>query len=180
MKTRKKAIYADHLACYLFASRLINGRSVLELGCGEGYGAQMMSLFSSAYLGLDFSHRNIEIAKKKQMYCPSGFALLDLEKETLPAPPADLVVAFEVLEHIDNPESVLQQIVAQEQDFIFSVPHNDAHPWHKRVYESIEDVEKIVPKNTPVTWYSLRGGHIIEGAVREPQRYIGVSSGLVL
>lgn len=157
MRTHKTAIYADHLACYVFAAQFIAGKKVIELGSGEGYGAQLLSMFSSLYKGVDISQRFTEIANKKQMYCPSSFSVSDLEKEELRLDEFDWVVSFETLEHIDNPEQILQSIANQGKNVVFSVPHNYPHRLHKRDFFSVDDVKLLIPPNMSAEYYILGG-----------------------
>ncbi len=37
-------MYQEHIARYLFASQRVSGKSVLDVGCGIGYGSHMLAL----------------------------------------------------------------------------------------------------------------------------------------
>jgi len=53
------------LAYYKFAAKVIGtGKSVIELGCGEGLGSILTGEFAKQLLGVDFDHHAIEWAKK--------------------------------------------------------------------------------------------------------------------
>lgn len=50
---------------YLQALPYINGKAVLDIGCGVGYGCQIMSGLADLCLGLDDSEEAIEFAKEQ-------------------------------------------------------------------------------------------------------------------
>lgn len=175
MSVLKKKYFADHYATYAFAARYVGGTNVLELGSGEGYGAQMLSAFTPSYKGADFDRRFLSKAAMKQLYCPSEFIHLDFEKDPVPLEGIDWVVAFEVLEHINNPEQVLKQIADAGKRVVFSVPHDAPHALHKRDFYSLDDAKALVPPNMHVEWFLFRKGFwAIPGDFKIPERYVGV------
>lgn len=174
----KPPAYADHLACYAFASRLVWNKKILEIGCGEGLGAQMMSLFAHTISGVDNSPQAIGRCGNKKYHCGTAFGVHDLEKETFTAESFDFVVAFEVLEHISNPEQILEIISRSRTPIVFSVPHNHPHALHKRNFFSLDDAKAMVEPFFYVTWYVLRRGGLIENANGQEDvlRYVGVGT----
>lgn len=55
-----------------------------------------------------------------------------------------VAVAFEILEHIDNPKRVVAELAGSGTPLIFSVPHKYPHPMHKTVYSSWDDVIELI------------------------------------
>ncbi len=139
----KRPTYIPHLATYLFAAPHCYRASVLDLGCGEGYGTQLISLFASRVEGWDISPRSIKIAKMHKYHSSADFEEMDLEITGYLAKEVSVILAFEVLEHIKNPEEICQ-LVRPGQTLIFSVPHSYPHRLHKQVYTSKEQVLKLV------------------------------------
>jgi 2-polyprenyl-3-methyl-5-hydroxy-6-metoxy-1,4-benzoquinol methylase len=41
-------MYQEHVARYLFASQLTKGKHVLDVGCGVGYGSQLLAELGAA------------------------------------------------------------------------------------------------------------------------------------
>ena len=84
--------------------------TILEVGCGEGELAQPIlgATAAETYLGTDLSSRIIEEASTRN----PDLQFEVQNAETLPYPDAsfDLVVACEVLEHVENPEAVLSEL----------------------------------------------------------------------
>ena len=87
--------YFIHLARYMFCARLIDkNEEVLEMGCGTGYGASLLSDFCKSVVAHDVWHHELE-DEWKQYNKPN----LTFVKE-LPNKKFDSIVSLEVLEHI--------------------------------------------------------------------------------
>jgi len=97
---------------------------ILEVGAGEGFMAQLVYEFYSEkadVFGIDISANIIEQAQKK--YPDIKFSAQSIYDLDFDAKSFDLVVAFEVLEHLDDPERAIAEIKrVGKSDFIFSVP----------------------------------------------------------
>src|ERR1700733_10123272 len=84
-------------------------RSILDLGCGNGF--LVNTLISRGYnaFGTDASQKGIEIAKKSH---EDRFFVQDLSVDTLPVELQgvhfDTIISTEVIEHLYNPESFLE------------------------------------------------------------------------
>jgi 2-polyprenyl-3-methyl-5-hydroxy-6-metoxy-1,4-benzoquinol methylase len=109
---------------------------VMELGCGTGQFAQFIwERGIREYLGVDFSEKAIEIAKKLS---PQLFKVADISTVEIP-PEFDTFVLLEVLEHIEKDLEVLRRI-PEGKKIIFSVPRFD-DPAHVRHFTSKQEVE---------------------------------------
>lgn len=97
--------------------------SVLEVGCGEGHvTAKLAEFFPGArVLGTDLSPEIIAIARREH----PGLAF-ETRSVYEPAPPGeswDLIIACEVLEHLDEPERAVQLLARQaRRALVFTVP----------------------------------------------------------
>lgn len=129
----------EHLARYCFAEPLARGRRVLDVGCGEGYGAARFVGESAAVYGLDNSEQAISRARAN---CP-GVVLVRGDCVTLPFADAslDLVTAFEVIEHLNGWEDLISEaarVLGTSGVFVVSTPNRDyyqttrdeANPFH--------------------------------------------------
>src|SRR6185369_3931557 len=97
-----------HLKAYETAAELARGEVVLDLGCNNGYGTEIISRGAERVTGVDVSPRSIDAARAR---CPNiEFQLVD--GVTLPFPGAsfDAVFSFQVIEHIDDPTPYLKEI----------------------------------------------------------------------
>ena len=55
----------EHVHRYLFACNLIEGKTVLDIACGDGYGSSMMANYADYVIGVDIDLNTVERAKKK-------------------------------------------------------------------------------------------------------------------
>ena len=116
----------EHLARYAFAARLACGKRVLDAGCGTGYGSAELAEPARAVVGAD-------IAAEAVAYAREHYRLHNLYFEqaacgALPHTDAafDLVVAFEVIEHLrDWREFLLEarRVLAPDGQFVVSTPN---------------------------------------------------------
>lgn len=139
----------QHVARYLWAMSFCRGKTVVDLGCGDGYGTYMLSWVAESATGVDISPKAIQesirtygsaesyaaLNTEEQARIETDFSELpsnpwapiykiaDLtEPQTLPD--AEFGVCFEVLEHLDNPQEILKSIAESNIETVFfSVPN---------------------------------------------------------
>jgi ubiquinone biosynthesis O-methyltransferase len=100
---RDPGLYEGHRARYRFASPAAAGVRVLDVGCGEGYGAAELARHASAVLAVDYSPAAIAHAREKYQLPNLRFEVMDaLELERGQFTGFDLVTCFEVIEHIED------------------------------------------------------------------------------
>jgi ubiquinone/menaquinone biosynthesis C-methylase UbiE len=88
----------------------ITGRDVLEVGCGSGYGAQLLAtLEPSSYTGFDFMEEQLSLARKR---LPDlNFLQQDAANmQAIATASIDTVVVFGVLHHIPEWKAALGEI----------------------------------------------------------------------
>lgn len=117
-----------YLPLYEAAAALIpNDASVVELGSGIGrFGALVMNRVAS-YLGLDFAPALV--AEAKRHAGRDVFQVADLRTDEIPQ--ADVYVALEVLEHLDDDMAILKRLPKGSR-VVMSVPsfHSPSHLRH--------------------------------------------------
>jgi len=121
--------YMDEKNEFLEASKYINnGNRVLEVGSGKG--AFVKYLPTKNYVGLDFSEKAKEIASK------SGVKIKNETIEsyaTLNPSSADIVVSFQVLEHVADPNAFIKaklESLVVGGKMIIAVPSEDSFLRH--------------------------------------------------
>ena len=139
----ENVIFQRHMIAYKEASKLISG-TVLEIGCGEGYGISELVEFSKKYIGVDkFDTYISEDIKKNndivfhKMEIPP---LLNIEANSI-----DFVVTFQVIEHIQDDHYFLKEIfrvLKPGGKLLLTTPNKlmslSRNPWHIREYTPFE------------------------------------------
>ncbi|MCZ2149322.1 MAG: methyltransferase domain-containing protein [Bryobacterales bacterium] len=119
-------LWNEHFARYSFASRLARQKRVLDIACGAGYGSAELAAVARTVTGIDISSEAITYAKEH-------YHLPNLTFECSPADAIphidqsyDLVVAFEVIEHLESARALLSEarrLLAPGGQFIVSTPN---------------------------------------------------------
>src|SRR5919109_2012590 len=105
--TMNGLIAAEHLARYWLAANLASGLEVLDAGCGVGYGTEMIAgAGASRVVGVDLSAEAIATASERAGEL-ADFQVADVRDLPFNEGAFDLVVCFEVLEHLEDPEPVI-------------------------------------------------------------------------
>lgn len=131
---------ARHRAAYGFAASLAGGGCVLDLGCGSGYGAAELAQRCEWLLGVDRVSPDPASRRGRAQFLRADIAGLPL------APAAfDLVVSFQVIEHLEDPAPYLDamaRLVRPGGTVLITTPNlltsDRVNPFHVHEYESAE------------------------------------------
>jgi ubiquinone/menaquinone biosynthesis C-methylase UbiE len=139
-------LWAEHVARYALAARFAQGRRVLDLGCGTGYGTADLARVASAAVGVDLAPDAIGYALS---HFPAA-RFLECSASAVPFPPAsfDLVTAFEVIEHLRDWRALLaeaRRVLVPNGLLIVSTPNkryyaearakSGPNPFHEHEFE---------------------------------------------
>ena len=116
----------EHMARYTFASRLARGKRVLDAGCGAGYGSAELAGAAHSVVGVDRAPEAIEFARAH--YALDNLSFEEASCEALPHSDGsfELVVAFEVIEHLENWRGFLleaRRVLAPNGQLVVSTPN---------------------------------------------------------
>ncbi|MFC2254881.1 class I SAM-dependent methyltransferase [Labrys portucalensis] len=157
---------SEHVSRYAAVHSICKGRRVLDVACGEGYGSKLIETWGAQrVLGIDLSNEAVAIAKKLYGTDSVDFRVGDVQKlsECLNGDvDFDLVVSFETIEHLPEPELFLQQLLhflKAGAMVVLSCPNEDAthdpdlkNPHHDRRY-SFESFRSLTEKYLgPAQW----------------------------
>ncbi|MEM9049059.1 MAG: class I SAM-dependent methyltransferase [Pseudomonadota bacterium] len=137
-------LLAEHLHRYFTALDLCAGRKVLDIACGEGYGAALMALNGAAAVtGIDIDAATIERARRVYSLPRLRFETGDAQQPlALATGSVDLVTCFETIEHVVAQEALLAElarILAPDGVLLISTPDRERagaetspNPFHER------------------------------------------------
>lgn len=94
--------FARHLSAYHFALPYIKNKDILEIGFGDGYGANFLADYARSIKAVDVLERNVALAENKYKKNNLEFKKIDAAYSMFPDNTFDAVVSFQVIEHIDE------------------------------------------------------------------------------
>lgn len=102
----------NHVKRYQFAKSFVTGKEVIEFGCGYGAGAVLLSPYVQRYIGIDIDKDAISYAKNyiEKVFSNSQFFELNNFNNMSPTARADVVVCFEVIEHVKDPIALISML----------------------------------------------------------------------
>jgi 2-polyprenyl-3-methyl-5-hydroxy-6-metoxy-1,4-benzoquinol methylase len=107
----KGEIWCEHWHRYHYVTELASGKRVLDVACGEGYGAALLAGVARHVTAIDVAEDVLARARERYGGHPNlEFTAGRCEALPLEASSIDLAVSFETLEHIALPEKLLDEI----------------------------------------------------------------------
>jgi len=148
----------NHVARYRFARQFCAGKRVADVACGTGYGINILGEVAESVDGYD-----------RESLC--GNRLIDLEKESWSGG-YDVVVSFETIEHLANPEFFLTNIQKTSRLAIISSPIGEFrgyNPHHKQVW-NMDEFRALMERYFRGTYYYQRD-EVIDQNSKLPVRF---------
>ena len=101
----------EHLHRYAFARQCVSGMDVLDIACGEGYGSALLARTANSVVGVDISEEAITHAN--QRYAADDLSFIQGSCTDIPLPDAsvDVVVSFETIEHHQEHQAMMREIL---------------------------------------------------------------------
>ena len=121
----------EHITRYLFAAKFVAKKQILDVGCGSGYGSDILANSGATkVIGIDISDDAISYCKKhyarKNLKFEQGDCTSLLYKDNS----FDVIVAFELIEHIDKEQKFLSEVkrlLKNNGIFILSTPNKNTY-----------------------------------------------------
>ncbi|MEG4195561.1 class I SAM-dependent methyltransferase, partial [Microcoleus sp. S36a_D3] len=105
------AIRYEHLHRYALSLELVQGKSVLDIASGEGYGSAILSQVASSVVGVDIDSACISFACKKYASIANlEFLVGACDAFPLANESVDVVTSFETIEHHAKHDEMMQEI----------------------------------------------------------------------
>jgi glycosyltransferase involved in cell wall biosynthesis/ubiquinone/menaquinone biosynthesis C-methylase UbiE len=140
-------IELEHIHRYLQACEIAEGKIVLDIASGEGYGSAMLARKAKYVTGVDISIDAVDHARERYKKENLDFKVGSCVDIPLPDESADLVVSFETIEHHDQHEKMMQEIkrvlrpagillISSPDKYNYSVEPGYSNPYHvKELYQ---------------------------------------------
>jgi 2-polyprenyl-3-methyl-5-hydroxy-6-metoxy-1,4-benzoquinol methylase len=144
--------YRRHLVVYEWIAARVEGLRVIDMACGEGYGANLLAASAASVVGVDANPEAHEHARMRYRRGNLRFAreLIETFSE-----PADAVVFLQTIEHLQDPGATLEHFRALVGDggvVYVSTPNvrtlapkgaeRSDNPWHVHEYRA-EEFERL-------------------------------------
>src|SRR5947208_1937247 len=117
----------DHVEQYLWVAERVRGKSVLDAGCGFGYGTHFLaSGIAKDIVGVDSDNEAIFFARRSYQLPNLSYEIADVCKISFPTDSFEVVVSFEVIEHLIEPRGYLEGVrncLKAGGEFIVSTPN---------------------------------------------------------
>jgi 2-polyprenyl-3-methyl-5-hydroxy-6-metoxy-1,4-benzoquinol methylase len=137
--------FQRHLVVYEWIRRRVGGLRVIDMACGEGYGSDVLSRSAASVVGVDANPEAHEHARAR--YSRPG---LRFERNMIQlfAEPADAVVFLQTIEHVQDPDELLEHFKRISDVAYISTPNvltlaapgaeRSGNPWHVHEYRAEE------------------------------------------
>lgn len=164
--------YARHLAAYQSTAGIVAGKSVLDAGCGEGFGTHTLAATAREVVGLDYSED--AIAECRRLWCDGTRPNLRFERVDLTRPADfnerfDVVLNFQVIEHIRQTGPFLRALrewLLPGGVLVLTTPNRlrttIANPYHVREYTASELRAELSTVFSDVTIRGVLGNDKVE------------------
>ena len=147
-----------HLARYRFAlERQPSLDRVADLGCGLGFGTEVLGPAASEVRAFDINPQVVGHAARRSTRDNVRFDVHDALSGEVPGGPFDLICAFEIIEHLEDPASALRYLRASLTlggRLVLSTPNSadgdtGSHPYHSYQF-SQATLEKLLRQHFTV------------------------------
>ncbi|MDQ2855421.1 MAG: methyltransferase domain-containing protein [Acidobacteriota bacterium] len=115
-----------HLKAYEEVSKRARDKTVLEIGCNTGYGTKIISGICRRIVGVDLSLNALRVASTQYAGANIDYLLIDGLKLPFADGEFDLVISFQVIEHISNYDtylSELKRVLSPDGVVVFTTPN---------------------------------------------------------
>jgi 2-polyprenyl-3-methyl-5-hydroxy-6-metoxy-1,4-benzoquinol methylase len=157
--------YRRHLVVYEWIARQVAGRDIIDMACGEGYGADVLARSAHKVVGVDANPEAHEHARLRYVRDNLSFArdlVESYEGE------ADAVSFLQTIEHVEEPGHVLEHfksLLRPGGAGFISTPNvltlapegaeRSGNPWHVREYRAEEFAGLLAAHFDTVEVYGL-------------------------
>jgi len=104
-------MYLRHLFAYQFSKKYLQKDfEVLDLGCGEGYGTDLLSQSVNSIIGIDVDPEVVKYAQEKYGSQNCRFEVYDGAMIRYQEKKFDVITSFQVIEHVKDDHLFIEEI----------------------------------------------------------------------
>ncbi len=167
-------VYYQYRAVYEYATQFTQGQRVLDLGCGEGYGAHLLAQHAKEVVAVDKDKKTIQQAKQKYDLPNLDFYIQDVDQLHKYFPHAfDVVCCFHLIEHLRTPEYFLEEVSKRVANpagvLLISTPNRNSPQstslqslYHEHEYDTSGFQNLLSMNFKDVTLYTLQGSSKVQ------------------
>jgi 2-polyprenyl-3-methyl-5-hydroxy-6-metoxy-1,4-benzoquinol methylase len=120
----------EHMPRYQYALSLAPNRTILDFGCGTGYGSSILATSARAVVGVDIDESALEWARETHRKPTLEFRKNSDFGASLPSQYFDLVTCFEMIEHVtaDHQQLIIDsfiKVLKPDGVLLISTPNPD-------------------------------------------------------
>lgn len=159
------SVERQHLARYHWAKKFCCDRDVTDVACGCGHGAWLLSRVADHVHAFDSDANAIHYASENYQQENIVWCVDNIESPIKLGPePYDVIVAFEIIEHLAHPAIALaciESVLAPGGLILLSTPNRAAQgrprvpvdtSWHICEYNREELAELVKPRFETIAW----------------------------
>lgn len=131
--------YQQSLVAYEFAARYAEGKTVLDVASGEGYGTSVLGKVATKAVGLDYNAQTVSLAGEQYGNANVSYVQGNLFQapEIFHGEKFDVVCCFQTIEHVQDHDAFLKALESVTKPggvIIVSTPNTDVfhsfNPYH--------------------------------------------------
>lgn len=137
-------VFARHRFAYQYSSQFVKDCTVVDIGCGTGYGCKILSEHARFVLGIDYDCDSLDYCKNN--FCSRNIYYAQMNADFLGLKRFfDVAVSFQVIEHVLDAHDFIKQlkeIVKPNGKIFISTPNfqksgqpNRRNPFHQHEFD---------------------------------------------
>jgi len=161
-----KFILGAAVARYVFATKFVEAKVVVDIGCGCAYGTNLLATNSLMAIGADILNEPLAYAREHYPSNKLNFVRLDAEQLPFRADSIDVVVSHDTLEHLGRWEDFLnecQRVLKDDGSLICATPNAEIssrgsipiNPAHVKEFDIDELRHILAERFESVTLYGV-------------------------
>ena len=177
----------EHICRYRFAQLLVEGKVVLDIGSGVGYGAKILAETASEVVAVDLSEEAVRYAGREYAAGNIEVVVGDAQDLPLASDSVDVVVSFELIEHLQGQQAHLLEmdrvlkpggltVISTPNRIFYSQESSQINPYHTREFDFQEFFAFLKSVFSSVEFYFQN--HIAGLIISNPRLYHEVATSL--